>query len=198
MIVIYPIVEGHGDTQAVPELIRRVSGEICGRHDVHVLHPHRVPRGRMVAQDSRELKRAIDLGILKIRQTGNPGAIMILLDADNDCPARLAPELLARISRPDVALRVVVAKQEYEAWFLAGARSLRRHRSVSPTADAPPNPESIRGAKEYLRDRILRPGFTYRETVDQKSLTAIVALEEARLAPSFDKFCRDVCSLLRA
>ena len=55
------------------------------------------------------------------RQAGPNGAILILLDADNDCPAELGIELLrrARLARADRPIRAVLAKTEYEAWFLA-------------------------------------------------------------------------------
>jgi hypothetical protein len=152
----------------------------------------------MVAQDARELQRAVQLGTLKILQTGMFGVILVLLDADDDCPAELGPRLLRQISRPDVAAGVIVAKREYEAWFLAGAQSLRRHRTVSDTAAAPADPEGIRGAKQHLERHVLVPDAVYQETVDQPALTAALGLEEARAAPSFDKLCRDLCRLLLA
>lgn len=196
--MIYPIVEGHGEVRAVPVLFRRVVAEICGRYDVDVLQPHRVPRGRMVAQDAVELRRAVELGARKIRQTEMSGMIMVLLDADDDCPAELGPWLLNQISRPDVTAGVVVANREYEAWFLAGAQSLKGHSAVSNAAVAPAEPESIRGAKQYLEHHVLVPGAAYQPTVDQPALTAMLGLEEARAAPSFDKLCRDLCQLLSA
>lgn len=196
MTVIYPIVEGHGEVHAVPLLFRRVAREICNRYDVEVLNPHRVPRGKMVARDARALESAVALGTLKISQTGMSGVILILLDADDDCPAELGPRLLRQISRPDVIAAVVVAKREYEAWFLAGAQSLRGHRRVSDTAIPPVDPEGIRGAKQHLERHILVPGAAYHETVDQPALTAVLGLEEARATPSFDKLCRDLRRLL--
>lgn len=198
MVAIYPIVEGHGEVRAVPVLIRRVAWEICGRHDVEVLQPHRVPRGRMLAQGVDALERAVELGARKIRQIGASGVITILLDADDDCPAQLGSQLLQRISRPDVAVSVVIANREYEAWFLAGVQSLRGYRGVSNAAVAPADPESIRGAKQYLERVFLDPDRTYKETVDQPGLTAVLGLVEARAAPSFDKFCRDLHRLLLA
>lgn len=196
MTAIYPIVEGHGEVKAFPQLLRRIAFELCQRYDVEVLSPHRLPRGRMVAQDARDLHRAVDLGLLKISQVGRFGVILLLLDADDDCPAELGPELLERLRRPNAEVSVVVAKREYEAWFLASARSLRAHRHVLDTAIAPAEPEAIRGAKQYLERHILVPGAIYRETVDQPALTARLGLEEARAAPSFDKLCREMCRIL--
>jgi hypothetical protein len=196
MIAIYPIVEGHGEVRAVPLLISRVAREICNKDYVEVLRPHRVPKGKMVAQGARALQDAVAFGKLKISQTGMPGAILVLLDADDDCPAELGPGLLDQISRPDVPIGVVVAQREYETWFLAGAQSLRGHRGVSVTAVPPVDPEGIRGAKQHFERHLLVPGAAYQETVDQPAFTAALGLAEARTAPSFDKLCRDLCRLL--
>jgi len=196
MIAIYPIVEGHGEVFAVPELIRRVTSEICARYDIVVLSAHRVPRGRMVAEESDHLERAVELGARKIEQKEMPGMIIVLLDADDDCPAQLGPRLLERISRDKVNVGVIAANREYEAWFLTGVRSLRGRRGISAMAEPPENPEAIRGAKQYLERNYLTAGASYSETVDQVALTALLDLGEARAAPSFDKLCRDLCRLL--
>lgn len=198
MFAVYPIVEGQGEVQAVPVLLRRIASEICQRHDIEVLHPHRVPRGRMLARSSPDLERAVELGARKVAQSAGGGAIIVLLDADDDCPAEIGQQLLARIERADVQTSVVLAKREYEAWLLAGARSLTRHRSVSDAAVAPADPEGVRGAKAYLKRNVLARDAHYRETIDQPALTAVLDLAEARAAPSFDKLCRDLCSLLAA
>lgn len=64
---------------------------------------------------------------------------------------------------------------------------------------APPsNPEAIRGAKEWLSKRMPH-GATYQETAHQPSFAQRFDLDAARSgAPSFDKFCRDVESLVVA
>ena len=198
MIAIYPIVEGHGEVIAMPVLIRRIMGEICTRYDIDVLSPYRLPRGRMLAEQGDHLERAIELGARKIRQTEMAGIIIVLVDADDQCPAELGPRLAARIARDDVPIGVVLANREFEAWFLCGVRSLRGHRGISAVAEPPENPETIRGAKEYLARHYLRPGATYSETVDQVALAAVLDLAEARGAPSFDKLCRDLCRLIPA
>jgi hypothetical protein len=174
----------------LPLLLRRLAQECLARYDLHVFPAHRIPRGRILVGD--HLERAAELGRRRVSEFGGAGGIMLLLDADDDCPARLGPELLARLKPaiPELAASVVLAKREYEAWFLAAAQSLRRHSNVSETAEAPLRPEEIRGAKEYLVREILLPGSVYSETVDQVSLTAM-DLREALVCPSFAKLCRD-------
>lgn len=59
----------------------------------------------------------------------------------------------------------------------------------------PDNPETIRGAKEWLR-RHMQTGETYSVTRDQPALAALFDLEQARQADSFDKCYREIVRLL--
>ena len=131
------------------------------------------------------------------RNIRGQGAIFILLDGDDDCPAQLGPELLSRAlqARSDLPIAVVLAKYEFEAWFLAAAKSLRGQRGLKNNLQPPNNPEGIRGAKEWLSQRREGTG-TYSPTVDQPGLTARFDLAQARHADSFDKCYRDIARLL--
>ena len=186
------IVEGHGEVKAVPILIRRVAASLCPELPIGRLHPIRVSRSKVIQEG--ELERTVELAARKI---GGQGAIFILLDSDDDCPARLGPELLCRALevRGDLPIAVVLAKHEFEAWFLAAAESLRGHRGLKNDLQSTHNPEGIRGAKGWLRQR-LESGETYRETLDQPALTASFDLDQARHADSFDKCYRDIVRLL--
>lgn len=141
-----------------------------------------------------ELERAVELAA---RRAGECGCILILLDANSDCPKELAPKVLQRAAeaRRDRAIRVVLAKMEYEAWFLAAADSIAGERGIDASVVPPDEPETIRDAKGWLSAR-MPSGRSYRETLDQAALTAIFDLDSARTAPSFDKMWRDVSSLL--
>ena len=98
-------------------------------------------------------------------------------------------------TRPDRRIEAVVAKREYEAWFLASIESIAGSRTLARDIVAPRHPESIRGAKEWLSQRRQTP---YRPTADQAALTARfdMALVRRR-SPSFDKLWRAVGALLR-
>jgi hypothetical protein len=187
------IVEGHGEREAVPILIRRVVQEIDPSLHINILKPVRISRSKIVKAD--ELERGVDL---LARGFSTKGGILILLDSDDDCPAKLGPELLARATaaRSDVALAVVLAKREYEAWFLASAEALRGSRGLSATLQPPPDPEAVRGAKEWLSRHMLG-SHHYRETLDQPALTARFDLSLARRTPSFSKCYRDVARLVQ-
>lgn len=187
------IVEGHGERESVRTLVQRIVAEQSPGAYIHVEQPLRIPKSRLLKIG--ELERAVELAA---RRAGANGAIFILLDSDDDCPAELGPQLLrrARAARGDVPIAVTVAKREFEAWFLAAAESLRGRRGLPVDLQAPPNPEEIRGAKEWLADRMT--SGSYSETLDQPALTDSFDLNAARRADSFDKCWREVSRLLAA
>ena len=89
----------------------------------------------------------------------------------------------------------MLAKREFESWFLAAAESLQGKRGLKNNLQSPDNPEAIRGAKEWLKQR-MENRETYRETIDQFELTKHFDLDQARHADSFDKCYRDIIRLL--
>lgn len=189
-IKVVPIVEGYAEVHAVPVLLRRIA-KALQVYDIQIGKPIRCHRHRLVK--SGELERAIELAVMK---SGTQGRVLLLLDADEDCPAKLGPELLARAkqARGDVGIDVVFAKREFEAWFLGSLESLRLKYSIAEGSLPPADPEEIRGAKEYL-SRLM--GGPYSEVIDQPSMADTFDMETARQrCPSFDKFWRTVTSLL--
>ena len=182
------IVEGHGDVEAVRVLLRRVLQEKLQRYDVVVERSIRVPRGKLLKPG--ELERAVRLAASRISATDG---IVVLVDADDDCPAELAPAMAARAaeSRPDRRISVVIAKSEFESWFVAAADSLVGFRGLSGSLVAPENAERIRDAKGWLSNN-MPTGLTYRETIDQAAFASRMDLEQAQQCPSFDKFVREI------
>lgn len=186
------IVEGHGETSAVPVLLRRMAIAIIGNQiELQLPPPIRIPRSKLLIPG--ELEKAIQLAAAKVAPTGG---VLILMDADDDCPATLAPDLLARArkARADLPVAVVLARKEFESWFLAGAEGFRARFRSPEDAHTSTAPEEIRGAKEWLRDR-LKSG-KYSATVDQPALAAVFDMQQARVAPSFDKLWREMERLL--
>lgn len=188
------IVEGHGEVEALPVLIRRIAVEVDSALDAKIWPIIRVPADRLKKQG--ELERTVDLAARKL---GGEGAVFILLDCDWDdgCPKWDAPVLLdrARSARPDVPVSLVLAYKEYEAWFIAAAESIRGKHRLSETLERVPEPEGIRGAKEWLNSR-MPPNQPYVETIDQPALTHLFDMRAARRANSFDKCFREIVKLL--
>jgi len=192
MVRLAAIVEGDGECEAIPLLVRRIALTLDPGF-VPVVQPIlRVPGSRLIKQG--ELERTVEFAARKL---GAPGGILIVLDCDDGCPATEAPALLQRAmaARPDFAISVVLAKREYEAWFMAAAESLRGERGLPADLAIPPNPEMIRDAKGWLADR-MPSGRGYSETSDQPALTATFDLTAARSADSFDKCYREIIRLL--
>jgi len=185
------IVEGYGEVEALPLLIRRI-GSCCDPPTYpDVPRPIRIPASKL--RKSEELARAVQLAA---SIAGAGGSVLVLLDADDDCPAEVGPAMLEEVGRrADVTVSVVLAKCEFEAWFLAAAESLRGERGLGGDLVSPGDPEAIRGAKEWLRDK-MTGGATYSETLDQPAFTARFDLDAARRADSFDKCFREIRQLL--
>lgn len=188
------VVGGHGEVQAVPILIRRIAQALEPPRFPAIERPIRIPESKLRKQ--AELERAVNLAA---RRAGEGGAVLVVMDCDDECPAELGPALLAWAgdARPDVAISVVLAKCEFESWFLAAAESLRGRRALPNTIIAPVDPESIRGAKEWLSAQ-MPANRAYRETLDQPALTDAFDLDAARQCDSFDKCVREVERLVLA
>ncbi len=186
------IVEGESEVATVPLLIRRIAANLYPELPIVVPPPIRRSRNKVVKEN--ELEKAVEF---VARQIGGQGAIFIILDSDKDCPAELGPALLRRASqtRGDLPIAVVLAKYEFEAWFLAAAESLRGRRGLRNDLHPPNEPEAIRGAKEWLSHR-MEGSRTYSETTDQPALTTLFDFEQALQTDSFDKCYREIVRLL--
>ena len=183
------IVEGDGDKAAVPLLLRRIQSELAPELDLRIPQPWRIGRYKLVKDG--ELEAAIER---LARQLAPPRAILVLVDADDDCPAELGPQLLLRAkkARSDVPTGVVLAKCEFEAWFLAAMESLGGCRGLTEGLTAVSNPESIRDAKRVLT-RNMTGSRAYSPVADQPALTAVFDMQAARRwSRSFDKCWREV------
>ncbi|MFZ4437551.1 MAG: DUF4276 family protein [Syntrophales bacterium] len=189
------IVEGHGEVEAVPVLIRRIAAELDPSLFLQVEPILRTASSQL--RKEGELERRVEYAARKL---GGRGGILILIDCDwssDACPKFDALPLLERICRvrPDMPISVVLACQEYEAWFIASAESLRGQRGLPIDLTSALEPERIRGAKEWLSNRMPRTK-PYTETTDQAALTQIFDMAAARRADSFDKCYREITGLL--
>lgn len=190
------IVEGDGEVEALPVLLRRIVLELVPDLSLSVTRPIRVPRGKMLKED--EFARYLRLAMMRATDEGTAGVTVVLLDADDDCPVEIASRLLETAARaePDGLIAVVAAVKEFEAWFLASAESLRGKRSLRGDLVAPPDPEAVRNAKGWLQEN-RTDQRAYSPTIDQPALAAAMDITQARQrSPSFDKLCRDLERLL--
>lgn len=192
-ITVASVVEGHGEVAALPEVLRRIAKHLALTTTLKTPTPHRIPKTKLLKVG--QLEAAVSAAGNKIP---GRGGILVLLDADESCPADLAPVLQARAqrARPDKVVTVVLAKCEFEAWFLAAAPSLSSKRDLKEALACPQDSEAIRDAKGWLTQH-MPPGRSYKETADQPALAALFDLDMARAnASSFDKLWREAERLL--
>ena len=78
--MIVPIVEGHGEVQAIRILIERIASTLECVHYAEIGSPLRVGRDKLMRR-ADEVERYVNLAATK---GGSEGRILILLDADGD------------------------------------------------------------------------------------------------------------------
>ena len=187
------VIEGKGEVGAIPLLIRRICNELFETFAVKTTPPVRITKSKLIREG--ELERAVRLAHLN---NGSRGPVLVVLDADEDCPAILGPSLRLRalaIAQPQ-SLSIVIPKYEFETWFLAAAQSLSGKRGLREGLLPPSQPEAIRGAKEWLSGN-MAPGRKYAPRVDQAALVAAMDLTAAKSCKSFERLCREIQRLIR-
>ena len=191
------IVEGPGEKDAVPALLRRILWERFDRYDIDVSRP-KVTNGK-----PNLVKRLEDfLGYALIERCT---AILVLLDSDRDCPAQLARELAQRAAALNlrVPTAVVCAMSAYESWFISSLSddegdNIRARLEIRSSVTAPEDVESIRNAKAWLENHMPHD-LGYKETTDQVVLTHYMNLELAHdRSRSFRRVCHAVGELVEA
>jgi len=187
LTTVVTIVEGDGEVLAVPALLRRLGAWRTPQASVAIAPPIRVRRDRFIHRDD-EFRRFV---LLAAAKCGADGWILIVLDADDDCPAELGTDLLrrARAIASHRRVSVVLANREFEAWFIAAASSLDGIRGLRVLAeDLLADPEIPRNAKGWVNDRMT--GRTYGETADQAAFASQMDLQQAfERSRSFRKLC---------
>ncbi|MBB5893546.1 hypothetical protein BJ998_004742 [Kutzneria kofuensis] len=131
--------------------------------------PFRVPRSELA--DPTKLNRAVAVASRNVR---GPGGVLVLFDADDDCPVELNAKLQGTVCDSRCRVEIVVANREFEAWFLASISALRQHDAVQPDAAYAGDPEQRRGAKEQLTKLMVSP---YREVRHQPAFCSLIDLE---------------------
>jgi hypothetical protein len=164
---IYPIVEGHGEVEAMPVLLRRLLAEAqCNLIEI----------GRPIRRTQSQFrsKEGIQAGVRLALLQPDCSAIVILFDGEDDCPKELGSQVRdwALEVASGTPCAVIVAYREYETWFLASIESLRGRYGIRDNAAALQNAESRRDAKGALEE-YMPATRAYSETGDQPAMSAI-------------------------
>lgn len=185
-MIIQPIVEGYGEVDAVPVLLRRLQDGL-GVYDFQIARPIRRKLSQFTTE--AEVRKSVRLAL------GTPecSGILILFDSDDACPKDVGPVIKAwaQAEAGDIRCEVVLAHREYEAWFIAAIESLRGFRRVKADATSHPTPEAIRDCKGALEGR-MELGASYSPRVDQAAFSSRIDLRQAHLA------CRSFRRLTKA
>ncbi|MCC9598419.1 MULTISPECIES: DUF4276 family protein [unclassified Rubrivivax] len=182
------IVEGDGEVTALPVLLRRIAQWRSPGVYAEIAQPIRVRRDRFLNR-AEEFERHL---LLAARKSGEGDWILVLFDADDDCPAETAAMVLERARRvvPHRRISVVLANREYEAWFIAAAQSLDGHRGFRFDPQETTAAETPRDAKGWMRLRM--SAGSYGETTDQPAFSAKMDLAQAfDNSRSFRKLCTE-------
>ena len=170
--VIIPIVEGDGDEEAAPGLLRRILDEEFGRPDILALKP-------INAKGKPRLLNKVEK-LVKLAEQKSCHGILIIIDADEECPFLRAKCIVNRVLsiHVQVPVAIVYARAEYETWFIcslskSSGEGIREVLEIPDTINAPENVEAIRSAKGWL-DRNMPQDKAYKEKPHQRQLTRYI------------------------
>jgi len=188
---LYPIVEGYGEVEAAPVLLRRL---------LFAAQCFSVFIGRPIRRTQSQLRSqaGIEAAVGLARLQPECAAILILFDEEDTCPVERAREVRAwaQAAARGTPCDVVVAHREYETWFLATVDSLRGYCGINAEAMPPSIPEAKRDAKTAL-EAYMPPDRAYSETGDQPTLSATFDLGLAhQRSRSFRKLTKATGELL--
>jgi hypothetical protein len=197
-----PIVEGQTEERSVGRLLQRIWTELLGSSErLQVLQPSRGKRDAMISQKKPDLGHKIGQASIKLahqlrRAPDGRGFLLLLLDAEGDCPKVLAPRLLraAQKAGGNANIACVLAKRMLENWIVAGATTLAGVNGLPDSLPARDQFEKRSGAA-WLEAQLRRkhPNRKYKKTVDAEQFVRRMNLEECREnCPSFDKLCREL------
>jgi len=181
---IVPIVEGPGEVEAAPLLLRR----LCERKEYWNIKVDRPINAHGIGNITKV--NGLE-GYLEVAARRNEcNGILVLLDAEGDCSKEVAKNLAERAKQhsPHLSTVVVAAKHHYENWFLGSAETIAGKRGLKQNLELIDNPESIPDPKRWLTDRMVQ-GKAYRETLDQAPLSQAIDIELVRQrSRSFRRF----------
>ncbi|MBA4420606.1 MAG: hypothetical protein C0391_05615 [Anaerolinea sp.] len=189
---IVPIVEGPGDIEAVPELLRRILYDLYHVYDWEIAHP-------LKANNLTTLRNNVNSFITYAHRIPGCGAVLILLDLDDGCPKIEALSLANEIRHTyhfTYPTCVVLAHCEYESWFLASLDTIAGNCDIPEGLSSSSLAENRRGAKECLT-RLMPPGIAYKETYHQVRMTQFIDLNLAQTrSRSFRRLCHAISQLI--
>jgi hypothetical protein len=189
---IVTIVEGPGEVEALPILLRRIFEE-KQKYQFNIQKPINAHGlGNLTKRDGFE-------NFLKVAlKRPSCDAILVLIDADVECARDIAKDMANRalIHNPHTATAVVAAKYRYENWFLASLETLSSKRGLISELPTIIDPEGISNPKNWLTKH-KDQGRIYKETLDQAPMSQLIDINLAQeRSRSFRRLVNAVGELL--
>lgn len=194
----YVVVEGHGEPEAILNLLHRLQGDLK-------LSP--AVWGRPIRKVVTNRPRAEEVAGL-VRGRGDAAGLLITRDGDDDCPRDSAPELATWLKGMGLPfpVAVVLFHREYETLFLPcvsamAGQPLEHHRrpGLVSSAQFDGDFEAVRDAKGKISS-MMPSGRVYKPTTDQLALTQMLDFSMLRTSelPCFGTLERALTFLLSA
>ncbi len=201
-LYIAPIVEGQTEELCLERILHRVWNDVLAAPArLQVLKPIRGHRSSLARERHPELEQRVNEAQIELarrlsKDALGRGLVLLLLDADKDCPATLGPALLARAAavRSDLDISCVLAKRQLENWFKAAGESLRGVCGLPGDVVTPSDPEDGSGAT-WLTQQMQRydSQAKYKKPGDGVKLAAAMNVALCREnSRSFRKLCKEL------
>ncbi len=199
---IVPIVEGQTEAGCIERLLHRVWAELLAAPiRLQVLAASRGKRDVLINPEHPDFAVKIEEAYTKLarrfrHESQAKGLLLLLLDAETDCPKALAPRLLEAATgiRPDAPIACVLPKRMFENWIVAGASTLDGVNDLPDPLPGRSEFEDCNGSawlETQFRSR--DNARKYKKTEDAAIFVRLMNLQECRdNAPSFDKLCREL------
>ena len=197
MPTIVPVVEGDGDVVAFPGLLNRILLKYHNRPDVLVA---RGKSGVVKANGRQNLEKDLGKFLQHAQNKPNCDAILVLLDADVDCPVLLGRLLSQHCSEigTKCPVQIVCARRSYESWFLASLATVRGKGVIPHTATIVGDAEDVPNPKQWITS-LLPQGQAYKETTHHAALSSLIDVDLAEEnSRSFRRLCHALAQLLDA
>lgn len=191
MVKVVPIVEGHGEQEAVPVLLRRIIND-RNYNNIIIDKAWRIPSGQYFNRD--QFRRRI-CGVYEDRL---PDWLLAVYDLEDECPSVYTDlKNLARDVIP-CSFEQVFAIREFETWFISVKESLRGVHGIRNEAVTPNNYLQIRNAKGVLTDN-MDGSARYIETIHQAKFSAVFDyVSAAPRCPSLQRLLTVIDTIARS
>lgn len=169
------VLEGYGDVQAAPVLVRRVLGELHGIFPSTIETHRRGGLAHLRANDWAHFRRFLLTAFTEHMP------VLWMVDNDNGiCARTLLQEMYRHAQSVGIQQRLAFCfwYREYETMFLYDPEGVSRKLSIQ-NFSVPEEPDNLRASKEFI-SRAMPSGYAYKETINQSQLSAVIDLALVR------------------